>query len=344
MLMRHLKNACVASKLVIAVARRQCASLSHAPAVAKISLKTKICNSMEGKYEFHYDNSTDILLQFDSNPTLTLGVRCDDRELPIDVVWLNTPSKTNDEAIQKFIHLTEYLLSDASSSITSTEFDRFIDQFTESMSQFNENEMLAALQIFSRMPIKQLRFSTRNFRELFMALDDNSARCAMDWDTDKRLAVCAIWNTIPSARKSKFIMMVCNQFVRNFNGMSVKHFVSAVVYMNLMYHSIEDLNAFQNDFLALIDDMTLNEILLVSCAFNRKNFRITNTKLIDGIMRRLVEDDLDDVKDGALHQLVKVSDQRTSCKSGQRIFETLFYHCRSSEHHIEHITTTNSCN
>lgn len=281
--------------------------LNYSIVANKVTFKTQIINGLEDKYR--YDRASNALLQFDSSAMLLDKISLNvERVDALDLDWLNAPSTTNAERLERFNRLTSYLASNSEQiSITSTDFDAFIDQFTDRMSEFNENEVVAGLQIFARMPLERPRMSTRNFRELFMAFDDNTARCAMNWDYDKRLAVCGIWSVIPLARKCKYITMVCNKFEARMNELTARQFVPAIFYMNALNHIIEDLPKFERNFNRLINDLTIDEIGLVCYAANRKDYRLTNSQLVGNILRRFVTDPLDDVKDIALIQLVKVS-------------------------------------
>lgn len=308
MFIGRLRNAIKVYNCIKAFGTDRGLSLNYASVTDKITSKVKIISGLEEKYR--YDKTSDDFLQFDSSPVLGHGIVTEISDESLDLSWLNAPTNTNQECIQKFIHLANHLRKNATASITSNEYDSFIDQLTAHLSQFNENEVIAVLQIFSRIPfpIDQMKLGTRNVRELFMALDDNSARCAMDWDTDKRLAVCAIWSVIPLAKKSIFIKMVLNKFQCDMDLLSAKQFLAALFFINSFNHFIDCLAGFQRNVNRLIDEMTLEDIGLICHTFNRAKFRIHNSQLIDNILRRFVEGNVDEVNDISLNQLVKVSE------------------------------------
>lgn len=272
----------------------------------RASLKTQIISGIQiNGNDYRYDKRSEFLQQFDDSPLVDCQSIQDITVSSSNWSWISNLATKNQEFIDSFAKLITHC-NDNGISIESTEFDIFIDDFTLRLSQFNENELLVALQLFVRMPFNNLRYDSRNFRELLMAFDDNSGRLSADWNIDKRLAACSIWCTIPHNKKSKFSKMVCNRFKRDISQLSPKHFVMAVFFMNYMHRYMDDNVDFEKDFLRVIDDLSIGDVANVCYTFNRDDYRLHNNELIDKIVEKALACNLDEISDLTLRQILKV--------------------------------------
>lgn len=269
--------------------------------VLRVPLSTRIINVSEINHE--YDKTAGAILQFETSPLI--GTDRFDVKAQSSLEWLNDCSQsTHQELIERLNCLSNYCHA-ANVPITSTEFDSFVDIFTKRLLDFNENEVIASLQIFARMPIDKMKLGERNFHELWAAIDDNCARSAMEWDVGKRLAVCPIWSGVPVARKGKFAQMICNKFKQDLNDLSAKEMVAAVIFMNNTAQFIDN-RAFEKNFNRVLDDLTVDDIGLLCCVFNRENYSIHQSELIERLLSRVLAENIDDMPDRALRQILKV--------------------------------------
>lgn len=128
--------------------------LSDASVAPQLATKIQIFNGLDEKYR--YNRQSDVLVQFASSSVIGADIELNINGTSLDRAWLTAASYTNEQCIQKFIWLIAHLAANSDSTcITSQDYDAFVDQFTERLSVFSENEVLAALQIFAQMPLQK---------------------------------------------------------------------------------------------------------------------------------------------------------------------------------------------
>lgn len=266
--------------------------------------KTRVINVSEINYA--YDKAARIILQFDTSPLIDTSSLNGSPQLSLDLQWLNDANPSSHQKLIDKLNCLSNYCHEHKVSITSTEFDVFIDILTNRMHDFNENEVIATLQIFAGMPNDNMKLGERNFHELWQAIDESCARSSMEWDTDQRLAICSIWSIIPMARKSKFTQMVCNKFKQDLDVLSGKQMAAAVRFMNDTAQFIVDYRVFERSFNRVLDDLTIIDIGRMCYVFSRDNFRIHKSELIHRILSRLVGENIDAIADNALKKILQV--------------------------------------
>lgn len=254
---------------------------------------------------FRYDKNAKSLFQFESSPLINVH-DISTANGHLDAAWLNNPDVTNEELVERLNFVSNYC-REHDISITSEDFDKFIDNLTQKLSEFNENEVIAAVQIFSRMPLEAVTRNSRNFVELWMALDDHTARCAMQWDIDRMLAVCDVWIGIPLAKKTRFVKMICNKFAKERKNLPAQQLVRAVSFSNSMQKFDENNINFEKDLERVIDELSLDEVSRLCYTFNKSKARVQKVSLARKILDKCIAEDTKGLEDVDLKRLVEVS-------------------------------------
>lgn len=260
---------------------------------------------------FRYDKLARSLFQFESSPLIEVNDITTAKGEALDQIWLNDPDLTNRQLIERLNFISNHCHQN-DVSITSEEYDIFIDNLTRKMSEFHENEVIACLQIFSRMPFKNPKISSRNFVELLTALDENCSRHAVDWDLDKRLAVCDIWISVPMANKTKFSKLICEKLAEDLRYMNASQLVQAVRVSNFLRRYVEKVHAFEPYFASAFDELSLESIGGLCYTYNLVNAHVRTTEMVHKILSKAVVEDLSELSDFSLGQLVKVGQGSSS--------------------------------
>lgn len=245
------------------------------------------------------------IYQFDSSPSINSISTFTGIEL--DTTWLNKPECTNQELIERLLFVSNYCL-EHEYEITSTTFDTFVDNFVGKLHEFNENELIAALQIFSRMPKRGYSFRDRNFIELWMALDDNCGFAIQNWDIDQLLNVCDIWMSIIMTRRSKFVQITCRRFIKKAQMMTIKQYVRAMQFSGNLDLFIEEKTPFMKHLDNILDKISLEETGIVCGVVDLKESgRLTKVDMIHRLIAKVIhEEHLDKVDDKSLYNVLRV--------------------------------------
>lgn len=266
------------------------------------------CNIVKiNEHHYRFNIEAKAIVQFDDVPLHP------DYEIPplngpeLNAKWLNDPSCSNKELIERLIFVSNYC-KENEQEITSTEFDAFVDNFTARLANFTENELLAALQVFSRMPQpdkKGYTLNDRNFAELWMALDDScghwSQRYPIDQLMHKLLLFCDIWKEISLRRQSKFAQAACRKIFKRAKMLGPAQYVQGILFTLKIgkYLYTENKTLFIKDLDRLLDDLSVNDMGILCGSLAKENsFRLTKTDLIHRIIAKVEQEKNFDAFDG----------------------------------------------
>lgn len=257
---------------------------------------------------FCYDIKASTIFQYDDGPaSQQYAVRAIAEDTP-DTTWLNAANCTNNELIERLIYISNLCATDPS-AIERTDFDTFIDTFTARLSEFSENEFMAALQVFFRIPTKYCyTMDVRNYVELWMAFDDISGHWAQKWTIEKLLNACSVWVTSHLRRKSKFCHVASKKLLKRAKHLPAKQYLQAMSFVKTLGKSVEDKAAFIKDLDRILDDVSVEELSNL-CRLIKSNSpsRLSKPDLISRIIAKIVQDpNLDAVDDAAFYYLTCV--------------------------------------
>lgn len=191
--------------------------------------------------------------------------------------------------------------------LSEPQFDQFIDGFTGRLEGFSINEIIHALQIFTRFITDGNELRQRNYIELFQALDQACTIRSVDLLPKQLLFISSIWLVLPSSKRTFFTQLVCRLFEQYMKNMTPSQVGQALFYINHMKRPIEDIRKFENIFEKVIDDMTLEEFVTVLTTFTRLDTRIEKQELIDKYFEYLGKQDLNRLSDPDLSIVLAVN-------------------------------------
>lgn len=256
--------------------------------------------------KFHYTSDLQsIIIQFTSSPVIRAITSDVGGELDID--WLNSAECTNEELIERLLFVGNYCLH-KNVLLTSTTFDTVVDNFCQKLPNFNENEIIASLQVFAKMPISEFTLNDRNFTELFMALDDHCGFCIRNWNCDQLLTIWDIWVTIPHMKASKFIKTVGRRFLQFTHGMTPQQYVQCMDNLAKLRRFVDEKTPFMKHFEQKIDELSAEEVGIVCGVLDLNDSgRLTKLDLVENIMNKIIaEDNLDAVSNKSLYNSLSV--------------------------------------
>lgn len=203
-------------------------------------------------------------------------------QMPSHSNWKNSSINcSNEELIKCFQNVLTYCI-DENISLSSEDFDKFLDKLTHQLNQFSTNELICALQIFAKLQLLlKDRFPNkiRNYAELFIAFDQACTIKANDWNINQLLYVCSIWCRIGNARKSFLAKFFGRLFDRKAKTMNAQQVAESIFYMLHLDRQIEDIRKFENIFYKNIDSMTMEELSILCRHFVQIDAKIEKPEL-----------------------------------------------------------------
>lgn len=218
----------------------------------------------------------------------------------------STADYEDEEMIHAFENLLNYCTTNEI-SLSDTQFDSFIDEFTERLQNFTLNDVIRVLQIFARHTNNKHQIKQRNFMELFQALDQVCTILSVDLLPDQLLFIQSIWLKIPLAKQTYFAQLASRLFNRYIKTMTAPQMAQAMFYMNCMSQQIIDIRAFENVFEEKMDDLTLEEFSAVLWTFIRLETKLEKEELRNKFFNYLQKEDLSQLSDSMLTKVLVVN-------------------------------------
>lgn len=189
-------------------------------------------------------------------------------------------------------------------SISDERFDAFVDTFTERCFDFTEKELLKSLQILMHYP--QNKFpNTRNFVELWHALDDACIEHLDRWDFNKILYVCDHWYMMNLGKVNKFNKVGILKFGKKLRKLPSHQMVQTIFYLNVKRSPLLEMFDYEVNMMKSFDELSIEEISVVCMGFFKTKTRMKNEDLIVKIYERLIRE-IDTVQDLPFTCIIKV--------------------------------------
>lgn len=255
-----------------------------------------------------FDRQSDKFYQFDHE---TRSILRDKLFLSAkrNIHWTNIPSDcTNSELIQTFADIVDYCKA-TKTSLTTQQFDEFVDRFVAQSVQFTSNDVILSLQLLNRYPMRTYSTTRRNLMELFIALDQMCVSKSQSWNLDQMLFVCSIWHNIPQAALSQFASQFNRVVLLCLDVMTKSQWIQALYLMRCLGCTFEeyDSSMIEVHFERFLDEMTVGEASIVCGIFKYLDRALKNTKLKLKIFDFLQKSDADTLNDSLLSNILWVS-------------------------------------
>lgn len=192
-------------------------------------------------------------------------------------------------------------------SLSSEQFDSFVDEMATQLPKFTSNETICALQLFAQLEMDNRSYGTRNFAELIIGLDQASTINAAEWDINQVLYAGSIWCTIPAARKTFFAKFLGRHFNKFAKLMTPEQLAQSICYLHTLKRPVDDVRSFENVFERNIEVMTPIELSIVCQNFVRMDATLEKPELREKLFKFLMERDLNELRDMMLRNILCVS-------------------------------------
>lgn len=231
------------------------------------------------------------------------------------ISWKDSPvDATNADLILTLKNVCDHC-RETNTSLSSEEFDAFVDEISTRMPKFTSNEALCALQIFARVPSIYRPFASRNFAEIMIGLDQATTINAAKWDISQLMYAASVWCTIPMAKNTFYARYVGRHFNKYAKLMTVEQLAEAMFYLNSLKRPIDDIRKFENVFEQNIEKMTMQELSIVCNSFMRFDSTLEKPALRNTFFKKVLEGDLDELIDAMLVNILFVCIQSKSIPS-----------------------------
>uniref|UniRef100_A0A1B0D2W7 Uncharacterized protein n=1 Tax=Phlebotomus papatasi TaxID=29031 RepID=A0A1B0D2W7_PHLPP len=208
-----------------------------------------------------------------------------------------------EELVQTFERLAVYCGKN-DVKIADERLDVLVDAMVRQCFKFSDEQLLKSIRMLTHFPPSE-SLNTRNFVELWSALDDACVERIDKWKTDELLLVCDHWYALNLAKICKCTFQCTKKLGRKLKSLSPTDLVQTMFYVNMCRKPMVDMFNFEVNLFESIDNLSLDEIAVMSMGFFKTETKIRNPELIEKIYQRVTAD-IKTVQDISLVNIIKI--------------------------------------
>lgn len=191
-------------------------------------------------------------------------------------------------------------------SISEEMFDGLVKALVEKCLQLSDDELIGILACLRKWCPRE-KASSRNFAELWNAVDKQCSLRMEKWDRNKLLFVADHWYLLHLGRISEFMWHCTVRLSRKPERLTASQLVQCMFYINIRrkfppHISVYD---FEYSLQNCLDQLTLDDLGILAMGFFKSEKPIRSQTLLTELMRRII-DSVDTIHEITLAALLKV--------------------------------------
>lgn len=217
---------------------------------------------------------------------------------------LQSSEVTPTTVISDFQFIASYCRN-SKSCISEDRFDKFVDNFTSICHQFTDSQVTEALKLLKLLPETE-SIRSKNFLELWSALDKKCVEMANNWDTNTQLKIADAWYSLNLARQSEYVWLVMKKAGRRIKKLSPSDLVHVMFLCNVTRKPVlGEMIDFEMNLKEVVDQLTIDEIAVMSMGFFKTKTPLRDTGFVEYLYKRLTSE-IQTVEDISLVSLLKI--------------------------------------
>ncbi|XP_055537428.1 uncharacterized protein LOC129725511 [Wyeomyia smithii] len=257
------------------------------------------------------------------NTRVALAATSDIVEFEQQIDW---SSLTVSDLLQQFRRVVEVCRRDEL-CISDNRFDEFVDALVSRSSEFSDEDLVESLRLLVELgPTPKV--NTRNFLELWQALDKECLKRVIGWDVDKLLFMADQWYPLRLAKIGKFVNKAVWKISNRLRKLTKDQLVRTMFYINVVRTPLEnmvdiEINLKQNFYLFEIDD-----VAILCMGFFKTETPIRSTELIERIYQLTMHhaEDVKDISLAAILKLLRYSSRIPNAQSMEQLLKVFTPH------------------
>lgn len=210
--------------------------------------------------------------------------------------------------------------------ISNTKFDSFIDYLTDSFKFATNKELESIFYSLNKWPeTKSIR--TRNYIEVWVALDDECLRRHKDWSFDELLSFISLFYMLNVVKYSDFCVKSLNKLATKAKQLTSGQLVQTLFFVGIWRTAPFDMHNLEIQLDDTLTSFSVDDLAVMSMGFFKSKTPIRDTNLVLKIINIIVENskNIHEVSLAALLKLVRYSSKVVLDDRIHRLLETLQY-------------------
>jgi hypothetical protein len=290
-----------------------CRFCGHYKTITSVSASAKKFKETENKYAHTVLERNPIYSATLASKDYFLGTEAISDDGFQNIVTKDWSNESAESAFVIFKKMSLYA-SKKQHSISEEKFDGLVKVLVEKCSQLNDDELIGILACLRKwFPTEKA--TSRNYFELWNAVDRQCLLRMKKWDRNKLLFVADHWYLLHLGRLSEFMWHCTARLSRRPEKLTASQLVQCMFYINICrkfptHISVYD---FEYSLQNCLDKLTLDDLGILAMGFFKSEKPIRSQTLVTEIMRRIVNsvDTIHEITLAALLKVIRYSLQPT---------------------------------
>lgn len=205
--------------------------------------------------------------------------------------------------------------------ISNKMFDSYIDNLTDNIKHASDEELKLLFHSLVKWP-ETASIRTRNYIEVWAALDDECLKRHKSWSVDELLSFLALFYLLNVSRVSEYSMKGVQRITNKVHQISPEQFVQTMFFISTIRKSPFDMHNLEVYLDSNIFKFSLDELAIVSMGFFKSKTPIRSVRLLEQIIDKIIEQSAE-VHEVALAALLKVIKYSMKLDVNNKIYELL---------------------
>lgn len=188
--------------------------------------------------------------------------------------------------------------------ISNTMFDNYVDSLADNVENSTDEELKSHFFTLSEFP-ETASIRTRNYVEIWAALDDACLNRYKDWSYDEVLSFCALFYKLNATKASDFCYKSIQKLTYRACKLSKSQLVQSLFFIAAMRFSPKDIHGMELAVEKYFDELCTDELAIVSMGFFKSKIPIRSVSLISNFIDRIIEN-VSTINEVTLTALLKV--------------------------------------
>lgn len=170
--------------------------------------------------------------------------------------------------------------------ISDKKFNELVDAFADRRYELSDDQLLASLKLLMVLPETPHR-NTRNYWDLWLAIEQVCLERLPDWDLGKRLLFTDHFYQLNLGRTSKLTYQVVMKMGRNIPKLPKDQLLQMLFYLNVTRSPIDEMIDIERNLIKSMDAMTIDEVSVICMGFFKTQTRIRNPVVLEKLYDKL---------------------------------------------------------
>ncbi|KAI8440186.1 hypothetical protein MSG28_001576 [Choristoneura fumiferana] len=236
------------------------------------------------------------------------------------LIQQNWTKKSPQEIFELFPILGTYC-SEHGLCISNKMFDSYIDTLTDNIKHASDEELKLLFYSLVKWPETE-SIRTRNYIEVWAALDDECLKRYKGWSVDELLSYLALFYLLNVSRVSDYSVKSVQRITNKVQQITSEQFVQTMFFIGTTRKSPFDMHNLEVYLDSNFFKFSLDELAIMSMGFFKSKTPIRSLKILERIIDKIIEHSAE-VHEVSLAALLKVIKYSMKLDENNKVYELL---------------------